>query len=224
MPLPSKPKSTVKNTHLTQITSLLLLAGVLNSKGATGNDTWMGNTSANWVDANWSGANNPPITGDSLFFGPAGASGTALNNNSPATSFAGLTFNYSAAAYSITGSSVTLSGGIVDNSSNPETLNFPLALSATANIGVTAGGVLTLGGVISGATFGLTATGFGTLDLNGSAANTYAGATTANAGTLLLDFSNLGATANLISASSALNLGGGAHFNAAVNTDGLRIQ
>ena len=209
MPLPSKPKSTVKNTHLTQITSLLLLAGVLNSKGATGNDTWMGNTSANWVDANWSGANNPPITGDSLFFGPAGASGTALNNNSPATSFAGLTFNYSAAAYSITGSSVTLSGGIVDNSSNPETLNFPLALSATANIGVTAGGVLTLGGVISGATFGLTATGFGTLDLNGSAANTYAGATTANAGTLLLDFSNLGATANLISASSALNLGGG---------------
>ena len=199
----------MKNTHLTQITSLLLLAGVLNTKAATGNDTWVGNTSANWGDANWSGANNPPITGDSLFFGPAGSSGTALNNNAAAASIAGLTFNSTAVAYTVTGSSIGLSGGIVDNSLNPETLNFPLALSATANVGVATGGVLTLGGLVSGATFGLTATGFGTLDLNGSAANTYAGATTVNAGTLLLDFSNLGAAANLISASSALNLGGG---------------
>ena len=32
------------------------------------NDLWVGNTSANWADANWSGGNNPPVTGDSLEF------------------------------------------------------------------------------------------------------------------------------------------------------------
>ncbi len=182
---------------------------MLNAKAATGIDFWVGNTSVNWGDANWSGANNPPIAGDSLSFGPAGSAGTALNNNSAATSFAGLTFNNTAAGYTIAGNSITLSGGVVDNSVNPETLNLPLALSATANVGVGAGGVLTLGGVISGTAFGLTATGLGTVGLNGSVANTYGGATTVNAGTLLLDFANFGATANLISAASSLALGGG---------------
>jgi len=60
--------------QLTQIAGLLLLAGTLSLKA--GNDTWVGNTSANWNDANWTGANNPPITGDALFFGLAGSAGT----------------------------------------------------------------------------------------------------------------------------------------------------
>ena len=46
---------------------------------ASGADTWVGNTSVNWADGNWSGTNNPPISGDSLIFGAAGSSGLALN-------------------------------------------------------------------------------------------------------------------------------------------------
>jgi len=199
----------MKEKPLSQLAGLLLLAGTLSLKAANGNDTWVGNTSVNWNDANWSGVNNPPITGDALIFGVAGSAGTGLNNNSAATSFAGLTFNSAAAAYTFTGNSLTLAGSIADNALNPETINLPIALSATSPIGVASGGSLTLGGVVSGATFGITKTGPGTLDFNGSVGNTYSGTTVVNAGTLLLDFSNIGATANLISASSAFSLGGG---------------
>jgi len=193
--------------QLTQIAGLLLLAGTLSLKA--GNDTWVGNTSANWNDANWTGANNPPITGDALFFGLAGSAGTSLNNNSAATSFAGLTFNYGASAYTFTGNSFTPGGNIIDNAVNTETLNFPIALSASRTVNVTSGGNLTIGGVISGTGFGITNVGPGTLDFNGSSPNAYTGSTVLNNGTLYEDFSNLGATANLISGSSALILGGG---------------
>jgi hypothetical protein len=43
--------------------------------------TWVGNTSINWADSNWSGAHNPPIANDDLIFGAAGTAGAILNNN-----------------------------------------------------------------------------------------------------------------------------------------------
>lgn len=80
-------------------------------------------------------------------------------------------------------------------------------MGAGLTINGTGTGTLTLDDVISG-TSGLTMAGAGTTILGG--ANTYTGATTVNAGTLTLDFTQAGAPAsNIVSASSALVLGGG---------------
>lgn len=179
---------------------------------ATGTDTWTGTAGDNnWATAgNWTGVNAPPAAGDTPAFGAQGAGGLTLNNNlTAATSYLGLTFNAGAPAFTLTGNSLTTTGGIVDNSFSLETITLPIILSGSHSVNAVAGGTMLLDGVISGASAGITKTGGGTVDLNGPAVNTYTGATTVNAGTLLVDFSNVGATANLISSSSALAFGGG---------------
>lgn len=169
---------------------------------------------ANFSGANWTSGTVPgagtstPASGDSLYFGTSSV--TNLNNDDSAFTFAGLTFNVGASSFTLTNNAVTsLTADITNNSVNPETINLGLAMSATRNFLVTSGGTLTVGGVVSGTAFGLTKIGGGTLDLNGSAVNTYTGGTAVNLGTLLEDFSNLGTPTSLISASSALTLGGG---------------
>jgi autotransporter-associated beta strand protein len=147
-------------------------------------DTWVGNTSANFSGLNWTGTNNPPVSGDALVFGTAGTAGTALTANQTAgISYAGITFNSGASAFTIGGANgITLTGGITNNSSSLETLNFPIACPTVQTFATTAGGGnLTLGGVISGAG-GISKAGSGTLAL--SATNTYAGGTTLSAGRL----------------------------------------
>ena len=205
---------------------LALVAALLTqTAGATtGNDTWLGNTGANWsAAANWTStsANKPPIGGDSLFFGVAGSAGGSLNNDVTAsTAFNGVTFNPGAGAFTFSGNPINLAGNVSDEAVNTETINLPMAMTATRTCIVTNGGNLVLGGAISGSGFGITinkttavgnvTTPFntGTLTLNGSAVNTYTGPTVVNGGTLLLDFANLATPVNLINSGSALNLGG----------------
>ena len=103
---------------------------------------------------------SPDFTGNSLIF--AGTAGTAPNMDN-SYSVAGLTFSNNAASFNIgstTSSTLTLTGGITNNSANAQTLNVPIA---------DAGG-------------GLTKSGNGTVNL--SAINTYTGNTTINAGVL----------------------------------------
>ncbi len=179
---------------------------------ANGLDTWTGGAGDdNWdTSDNWTGINAPPIAGDSLAFGAAGAGGLTLNNNiTAATSFAGVTFISGAPAFTLNGNSLTTTAAIADLSTNFETINLPIILNGTHSLNVTNGGFMAFGGVISGSSDGVTKTGGGTASLDSSAANTFTGTTTANAGTLQDDFANIGATANLISSSSALALGGG---------------
>ena len=155
--------------------AMLVFAFATTSWAAT--DTWLGNTSANWADNNWTGGNSPPLTGDSLVFASAGSSGTTLNNNLPADFLIeGMTFNAGASAFTFNGNEITLAGGITNSSTSLQIINLPMVASAVQTVTLTnGGGNVTLGGVVSGAG-GLTTTGIGTLTLN--AANTYTGATT----------------------------------------------
>lgn len=154
--------------------------------------TWEGNSDADFgTGANWSPS--PFTDGDSMLFGLAGTSGATLNNDLAADiDVAGITFTAGADAYSLGGNRITL-GGNIGFSGDPaaaitQTINLAMALSATRVVTTTANGNITLGGIISGATFGLTKNGEGTLTLQG--ANTFSGVLTLNAGTLRTETDN----------------------------------
>ncbi len=139
----------------------------------------------------------------------ANLSGMALGGN---TSLLGLQFDNNTAGPLTVGAGSTLtlaaSGINMASANNNATLNCAVALSASQTWSVNSGLTLTVGGVISGSTFGITKTGPGTLVL--SAANTFTGNVTNNAGTLKLDFTAGGApSANIINSASALKLNGG---------------
>ncbi len=96
----------------------------------------------------------------------------------------------------------------MNNSLNTQTVNLDVIFASTHTLNSIKGGTMIINGIISGAG-GATKTGGGTVTLTN--ANTYAGATAVNAGTLKLNFAAAGApAANIISASSALQMGGGA--------------
>jgi autotransporter-associated beta strand protein len=169
---------------------------------AQAQDTWMGNNSALFSTGGWTGANNPPISGDSLFFGAAGTAGTALTADQTAgISYAGIAFNAGASAFTIGGANgITLTGGITNNGTSLETLNFPIAATAVYPVMMTSGGGnITLGGNISdiSGSGGLTLAGTGTLTLSGNNSFT-GGITLTNSGTLQLQ-ANAGNTSGGIS-------------------------
>jgi fibronectin-binding autotransporter adhesin len=159
--------------------------------GASGTDTWVGNTSGNWADANWSGANNPPANGDSLFFDLAGTAGSTLVDNlmTPSTyTLTGLTFGTGAAAFSITAfnsnSGFTLNGGITDSATNNESITDPITFTGgTQTLTNTGAGTLTLG-ALNNASGGITLSGTGPIRVNGTT-GTLGGVLTLNAGTTL---------------------------------------
>jgi fibronectin-binding autotransporter adhesin len=156
-------------------------------------DTWVGSASANWSTGSWLG-DNPPLSGDSLVFAASGSFGTALTDDVmtlSTSSVAGITFNAGAPAYTINPLTVgtngfTLTGNIVNNSTNLQTINDAIALTGTETVTMTAGGGnISLGGVISGTSpGGITTSGAGTLFLTGTGSS-YGGTTTIGAGTVL---------------------------------------
>jgi fibronectin-binding autotransporter adhesin len=136
----------------------------------------------NWTTAaNWGGAT--PQANDPLVF-----DGTARLNNTndfaAGVSFSGMTFNAGAGAFTLSGNSITLTGDIINNSSQTQTINLPLLLSGGNRTVNTSVGIVVLGGVIgeSGGSCGLVKTGSSTLILSGT--NVYTGGTTLSGGTL----------------------------------------
>src|ERR1035437_7347449 len=108
----------LKSTTVANLRWLAFLLAIIFTpslaQAANGADTWVGNTSANFGGANWTGANNPPISLDSRVFGAAGTSGTNLNNNRTAlNSVAAITFKSGASAFTFTNNSITLAGNVV---------------------------------------------------------------------------------------------------------------
>lgn len=173
--------------------------------------TWNGGgADNNWLTVNnWGGT--APVAGDALVFDGV-VQTTAGNNFAAATAFAGITFNTTAASFTLSGNSLTLGGDIVDNSLNAQTISLPLVLGVTPTVNVSPrDGALSLGGVISGG-FGLTKTGSGLLTLSG-ATNTFTGLVTVSGGTLAVAADGTTATnplGNGASGSGGLALNGGA--------------
>ena len=117
--------------------------------------TWTGGSgsSSNWnTGANWSGG-TAPVAGDDLVF-DGSTRLTNTNNFTAGTSFASITFNSSAGAFTITGNQITLTGGITNNSANAQNIGLPIVIAATRTItgtiylngNITGGGGLTTGG------------------------------------------------------------------------------
>jgi fibronectin-binding autotransporter adhesin len=166
--------------------------------------TWTG-AGVDWATGtNWSTNPNPPVTGDSLIFDAPGAGGLTLNNNLAAGfNVAGMTFNAAAGAYVFNGNSFNLTGGVTNSSTSLQTINNAISLAATQTFTTT--GNITLGGVVSGATFGISKAGAGTLTL--SAANTFTGAVAITAGAITVtNATGLGTTAGGVTVTSGAAL------------------
>ncbi|MHC1703483.1 MAG: autotransporter-associated beta strand repeat-containing protein [Tenuifilaceae bacterium] len=150
------------------------------------------------------------LSGTNTFTGGATLSSGTLNINNTQALGASGTF--------------TINGGTIDNTSAGAitTVNYPqtwgsnivftgtqnlnlgtgaVAMSASRQVTVNSG-TLTIGGVISGATFGLTKAGTGTLTLSGT--NTFTGGTTLNTGTL-----NINSTQALGTVAGTFTINGG---------------
>ena len=161
-----------------QITSLhnlgagASLSAVTNVFAPSASKIWSGGGGDNtWTNvANWA-SGSAPNGGDYVTF-----AGTTQTNVSLVTSFylGSLTFSNNAGSFTITNSSstLTLGGGLTNNSANPQTVTVPVSLGTNQIINAAVGNVALTGGVSgSGA---LTILGNGRM-VTLSGANTYAG-------------------------------------------------
>ena len=186
---------------------------------------WSGGATLNgsgqlvWSDAaNWSGITM--AAGKTLAFATAAAAGaaTTFNDFTNNTQFAGIAFNTGTAAFTLNGNSVNLTGDLVNNSANTQTVSNSLVLDGGTRTFNTASGNVVINNGITQAVSqsnGLTKTGTNTLTLSG--ASGYTGATNVNAGTLLLNTgASLGNTAVTVSGSTS-SLAGSATVTGSVS-------
>ena len=164
----------------------------------------------NWAagSGNWDATNNwtsNQVASNGYDVGITGASGGAITNNA-VTNLSSLTFSNSAGSYTLTGTNagqtLTISGGITNNSAANQTIGIALNTTSNQTINAASGNItlgavsntaaltmqessgkaITAGGQISG-NGSLIQSGSGTLNLMTS--NNYSGGTTLNAGTVV---------------------------------------
>ena len=172
------------------------VAGSVTLTGNGGNMSWSDPT-------NW-GGQAPPSNVPVTF---AGDGGTVTNDLTDGSSqnplpVGGLTFQADAASFTLQGNAVALNGDIVNNSTNPQTVNLPLVLSADPTFNASAGNLL-IGGNITGNN-GVVTTGSETIVFSGQ--NGYTGDTTVLQGTLVA------ASAGAIPLDTGLIIGAGGTF------------
>jgi fibronectin-binding autotransporter adhesin len=148
-----------------------------------------GGTDNNWsTAANWIGTS--PNAGRFLRFGPLASRGHTANVNdlAPHTLFSGIFFDTAAPGYNLQGNPIQLSGFVVNQSANDQTISVDIQLvpGSSAFDGATFetdGMTIIDSGSISGAGMQLSKTGVGTLVLAGT--NSYSGGTEVLAGELV---------------------------------------
>jgi MYXO-CTERM domain-containing protein len=188
-----KPRN---NRVILTAASALLLA-----PAAFAGNTWDGggDPDGNWTNAtNWSG-NTTPNYASTLTFG--GTTNLTTNNNGATSSVVGMTFSSGAGLFTLGGSSVSLGGNIANNSSNVQTVNLPLVLTADRQVATTNANVI-LGGPISGG-FNLIKTAGNTLILNTTGSSF--SRLQINAGTVLLGVNEASSTIGGLTFSTSSN-------------------
>jgi autotransporter-associated beta strand protein len=188
----------VRRFQLAGGTCLLLLGATLCTSAKAG-EIWSGvsPTDNKWSNPeNWFPLGTPANdgSGNIMMVGP----GHPESNVDVPWSVRSIQFPIGAIGFSITGSTLSLGDGGINNFSSL-TQSIANNVSLTANQAWNVASDLMASGTISGS-FGLTKTGDGTLTLSGATANTYSGLTMVNAGTLALNKSvaNGALTGNLI--------------------------
>lgn len=176
----------------------------------------------NWTSVtNWAGDLAPGIFGDSVSF----AGSTRLTPSLDADyNVGGVTFDNGAGSFVIgtLGNTLTLAGGVTNNSTSLQTISVPVVLNAVQTVNA-ASGDISLGDVnnaVSGVG-GLAKTGNGTLVLNG--ANTYTGTTTVSAGTMTVN-ANGAINSGNVNALGQIIVGNTAGVNAVMNIAGGTVN
>lgn len=168
---------------------------------------WSATAGTNWNNAaNWSGVLPVSGAGDTLLFAAPGASGASVNDFAAGASFASIQFDTGANAFTLSGNAVTLTGdldgnGVLNNSTNAQTVNLPITLGNNAKVNAASGAVVfeTLAAINNNGNV-LTVTGPQPVTLKG--AMTGSGGVTMAAGSKL----NLGAD-NTINGTLTINGG-----------------
>jgi autotransporter-associated beta strand protein len=191
-------------TNYASISLVISGLGEVWNGSATPDNTWV--NGGNWTSG------LTPQTGDFLTFAGTTELFPKMENN---YSIASLTFGGTAGSFDITNDgtkTLTLTGAVTNNSSNPQTLSVPISVSAVQTINTVSTNIM-LSNVVSGSG-GLNKVGAGTLTL--AAANPYSGSTIVGAGAVQLN--NPNAVSNSTVTISAAN---GLTFNSGVGTFNL---
>lgn len=176
----------------------------------TGGGTPNGSSQLAWSDAaNWGGT--AVAAGKTLTFATGAAPGSTSNYNDFAnnTQFTGITFNTGTAAFTLSGNTVNLTGDVVNNSTNTQTISNPLVIDGgNRTINTASGNLVVSNGIAEAqAGSGLVKSGAQTLTLGGT--SSYTGTTSVNSGTLMLNGAALGNTNTTVSGSTSILAGNG---------------
>jgi len=109
--------------------------------------TWDGYTSDKWSEDNW-GGDPSPVNGDSVIF--AGSSELTPDNDISSLSLVDITFASGASEFTLDGNSITLTGGVTNNSSNDQNINMAISLPSGVHVFDSANGRIDIESVVSG--------------------------------------------------------------------------
>lgn len=186
---------------------------------------WTGTGNGNWSTTdNWQGGTLPAASRPIVF---DTANTTNNNDFASGTTYKGITFNSGAGAFTLNGNSVVLTGDLVNNSTNTQTISLAaLTLSGGTRTFNTATGNFTVSSPIHQvAATGLTKIGSGTLTLSATGANDYdyTGATNVNNGRLHLAGAKLSGSSLTVSGVSSTLSGNGTMTQAALIQSSARL-
>lgn len=183
---PNPQGETMKAILKNILTGLALLAASAASSPAA-EYTWTGGGGDdNWkTGANWGGT-APGASQTLIFSGTTRL--TPYNDNTSGWGVYGIRFNAGAGAFTLSGNSIALSGGVTNNSTSTQTLGLNMTTGGHLIFDTAAGDIVSTKGI--GGTHSIRKEGLGSLTLKGN--NTWSGGVFHLGGTLVYDYSSGG--------------------------------